>query len=110
MPVQNFAMCLNRSDHAGHHILAPEQETRFRLEARPGTGREFTQQLAIEPGVQSKTLGNGQDDLPMCDRKTDIFGNVHRGQQRPLLVTGWAGGHRRAAMVGCLQEKATNIS
>ncbi len=26
----------------------------------------------------------------MCDRKTDIFGNVHRGQQRPLLVTGWA--------------------
>ncbi len=90
MPVQKFAMCLNRSDHAGHHILAPEQATRFRLEARPGTGREFTQQLAIEPGVQSKTLGNGQDDLPMCDRKADIFGNVHRGQQRPLLVTGWA--------------------
>ncbi|MDA1054321.1 MAG: hypothetical protein O3C40_28075, partial [Planctomycetota bacterium] len=36
------------------------------------------------------------------------FGNVDRGQQRPLLVAGWAGGHRRAAMVGCLQEKATN--
>ena len=44
----------------------------------------------------------------MRDGKTDFFGSVDRGQQRPRLVVGWAGGHRRAAMVGCLQEKATN--
>ncbi|MDA1052013.1 MAG: hypothetical protein O3C40_16225 [Planctomycetota bacterium] len=36
----------------------------------------------------------------MRDGKTDFFGNVDRGQQRPLLVAGWAGGHRRAANSG----------
>ena len=46
----------------------------------------------------------------MRDGKTDFFGNVDRGQQRPLLVAGWAGGYRRAAIVGCLQENATNRS
>ena len=83
-------MRLNRSDHAGHDILAPEQANRFRLEARPGTGSELAEQLAVEAGVQSQTLGNGQNDLPMRDRKTDLFGNVNRGQQGPFLVTRWA--------------------
>jgi len=97
MPVQNFAMCLNRSDHAGHHTgtvaerwSATEQANHLGLEARPGTGRELAQQLAIEPGVQSQTPGDGQHDLPMRDGKTDFFGNVDRGQQGPLLVAGWA--------------------
>ena len=83
-------MRLNRRDHAGHDILAPEQANRFRLEARPGTGSELAEQLAVEAGVQSQTLGNGQNDLPMRDRKTDLFGNVNRGQQGPFLVTRWA--------------------
>ncbi len=97
MPVKKFAMSLNRRHHAGCHILAPEQANRFGLEARPGTSREFAQQLAAGhpvirvAGVQPKTLGDGQDDLPMRDGKTDFFGNVDRGQQRPLLVAGWAG-------------------
>ena len=47
MPVQEFAMSLNRGDHARHDILVTEQANRFRLQALPGTGREFTQQLAI---------------------------------------------------------------
>ena len=67
-----------------------EQPPGFRLEARPGTGREFTQQLAIEARVNSQTPGDGQHDLPMGDGSTDFFGNVHRGQQRPLLVAGRA--------------------
>jgi len=87
VPMQKFAMCLDRPDHPGHHIRALEQPLCFRFEAGPGTRGEFAQQLAIELGVQSKTLGNGQDDLPMCDRKTDIFGNMNRGQQGPFLVT-----------------------
>ena len=103
-------MSLNRRDHAGHHILTSEQTLCFRLETRPGTGREFTQQLAIEARVNSQTLGDGQHDLSVGDGRADLVGNVQRGQQRALLVAGWAGGHRRAAMVGCLQEKATNIS
>jgi len=88
MPMQKFAMSLNRPDHAGHHILAPQQPLGFRLETRPGTRGKLAQQLAIEPGVNSQTLGNGQHDLPMGDRGTDFFGHVHGGQQGPLLVAG----------------------
>ncbi len=51
MPVKEFAMSLDRRDHPGHHILAPKQANRFRLEARPRTGRELAQQLAVEPSV-----------------------------------------------------------
>jgi len=50
MPVQEFAMSLNRRNHARYHILAPEQALCFRLEtptiaARqcPGARRKFAQ-------------------------------------------------------------------
>ena len=86
MPVQEFAVSLNRRNHAGHHILAAEQPLRFRLQTRPGTGREFTQKLAIESRVNSQTPGDGQHDLSVGDRRADLFGYVQRGQQRPLLL------------------------
>jgi len=89
--MKQFPMSLDRRNHPGHHILWPEQANRFRLEARPRARRELAQQLPIEPSVQSQTLGDGQNDLSMRDGKTDFFGNVDRGQQRPLLVAGWAG-------------------
>ena len=56
----------------------------------PRTGREFAKQLPIETGVQPQTLGDGQDDLSMRDRKTDFFGNMDGAQQGPLLVAGGA--------------------
>jgi hypothetical protein len=83
-------MRLNCRDHPGYDIVALEQPLCFRLEAGPGARGKFAQQLAIETGMQSKALGNGQHDLPMCDRKTDFFGNVDRRQQRPLLMAGRA--------------------
>ena len=95
--MQKFAMSLNRGDHPGHHVLAPEQALCFRLEAGPGTRGKFDQQLAIEASMHSQTFGNGQDDLPMCDGRADFFGNVDRGQQRPLLV---ARGTRAALLAG----------
>ena len=79
-------MSLNRRDHAGHHILAAEQPLCFHLETRPGTGRKFTQQLAIESRVNSQTPGDGQHDLSVGDRRAGLFGYAQRGQQRPLLV------------------------
>ena len=80
MPVQELAMRLNRRDHAGYHILAPQQPPDFRLETRPRTTRKFTQQPAIEPRVNSQPLGDGQDDLPMSDRRADLFSNMQRSQ------------------------------
>ena len=97
MPVQKLVVRLNRCDHAGHHILESEQPPGFRLEARPGTGRKFTQQLAIEARMHSQTLGDGQDDLPMRDGRADFLGDVQRCQQRPLLV---AGGTSAALLAG----------
>ncbi len=52
--------------------------------------RELAQQLPIEAGVQSQTLGDGQNDLPMRDGKTDFFGNVEGGQQSPFQMAGRA--------------------
>ena len=102
MPVQQFAMSLNRRDHAGHHTLAAEQPLCFRLETRPGTGREFTQQLAIESCVTSQTPGGHTT----CRWAT--------GEQTSLATCSavsnvrfcWYEGHVQC----CWQEKATNIS
>jgi len=48
--------------------------------------RELAQQLRIEAGVQSRTLGDGQNDLPMRDGKTDFFGNVNGGPMPGLAL------------------------
>ena len=90
MPVQELAVRLNRRDHAGYDIVAPQQPSGFRLQTRPRTRRKFPQQPAIEACVNSQTFGDGQHDLPVSDRQADIFGNMQRGQQRPLLVAGRA--------------------
>jgi len=47
--------------------------------------------------VNAQTLGDGQHDLPMGDRRADFLGNVQRGQQRPFLV---AAGTRAALLAG----------
>jgi hypothetical protein len=97
VPVQEFAERLNGGDHAGLHVVATEQTPDFRLEARPDAGAQLAQQLAIEAAMQPQTLGDGQHDLPVGDRRADLFGHVDRGQQRPckhgarFLVAGGTG-------------------
>ena len=97
MPVQKFSVCLDRPDHTGHRILALEQPPGFRFETRPGTREKFAQQLAIEAGMHAKALGNGEDDLPMRDGKTDLFADVQGSQKSPFLM---AGGTRTALLAG----------
>ena len=61
------------------HMLADcvlrttEQRRHFSLDARPRTGREFAQPFPIEASVQSQTLGEGQNELPMRDGEADFF-------------------------------------
>lgn len=58
-----------------------------------GTSRHRTkvpQQPAIEASVNSQTLRYGQHRLPVSERPADIFGNMQRGQQHPLLLAGRA--------------------
>ena len=58
MQVKEFTMSLDRRNHSGHHILPTEHAFRLGIEARPRAGREFAQQLPIEAGEQSQTLGD----------------------------------------------------
>ncbi len=48
--------------------------------------RELAQQLPIEAGVQSQTLGDGQNDLPMRDGQTDFYGDANGGQMPDLAL------------------------
>jgi hypothetical protein len=101
MPMQEFSVSLDGGDHAGHDIVPTQQASDFRLDAGPRAVSEFAQQLPIEACVDSQTLGNRQDDLPVGDRSADFLGHVQRGQQRPLLVTG---GTRTALLAGVGHE------
>ena len=99
LPVQQFAMCLNRRNHAGHQILAPQQACGFRLEARPGTGRKFAQQLAIKARLkppfrpfnkagelpdQETGLGRRRNlHLKIDVRRDPTHTSAHAGQIRP---------------------------
>ena len=89
--MEQLAESLDRRDHAGHDILSAQQALDFRLDALPGATREFAQELAIESCVNSQSLGDGEDHLPVGDGSTDFFGDMDASQQRPFLVAGGAG-------------------
>ena len=91
VPVQEFAKRLDRSHHAGHHVVAAEQAANFGLDTGPRARAELAQQLAIESRVQPQAFGDGQHDLPMGDRRANLFRHVDRRQQGPFLVAGRAG-------------------
>jgi len=46
-------------------------------------------QLSHGAGVRSQSLGQGQHNLAVRDRKTDLFGHVQGGQQGAFLVAGY---------------------
>lgn len=86
MPMQKFAMRLNRPDHTGHDILAPEHALCFGLETGPRTGREFAKQLAIEPSVQSKTLADRRPSLRSGARGREqaVWYTAQPRKERPI--------------------------
>ena len=93
--MQQVFVSLDGRDHAGDNAgtiaerwSATEQANHLGLEARPRTSREFPQEPPVEACVESQAFGNGQHDLSVRDGRTDLFGNVDRGQQGPLLVAG----------------------
>lgn len=53
MKMHEFAVGLDTGNHAGNHILAPQQALRFDLDAGPCAGTELTQQLAVKTGMQT---------------------------------------------------------
>jgi len=71
MPAQELAMSLNRCDHAGHHILAPEQPLYIRLEAQEESLLASIVTLCILPArlatkkdaVSAQGISAGEDGL-----------------------------------------------
>ena len=50
--------------------------------------------------MHSQAFGNGQDDLPIRDARADLFGNMDRGQQGPLLMAGRTGNiYKRSRLI-----------
>ena len=46
---------------------------------------QFAEQITVEAEVEAEPLGNGEDELAVRNRRGDFPGDVHGGQQRPLL-------------------------
>ena len=55
--------------HTGHDVVPTEQAEDFRLDVHPGAPAEPAQELAIKARVQSQTLGDREDHLPVRDGK-----------------------------------------
>ncbi len=60
------------------------QQRMFSTTARPGAAAELAQQFAIETRVQSKAFRDRQHELPVCDGRADLFGDVDGRQQSPF--------------------------
>jgi hypothetical protein len=91
IPMQKGSVGLDRGDHAGYHVVSTKPALDFRSDARPGAAAELAEELPVEARMDSQTLRDGKDHLPVRDGKTDLFGYVDRGQQRPFVVAGGAG-------------------
>ena len=89
MPMQQSSVRLDRGNHAGNDIFSIQHALDFGLNARPSAGGKFAQQLPVETCVHSQSLGDGKNHLSVRNRKTNIFGDVDRGQQRAFLVARW---------------------
>ena len=83
IPMKELSVGLDRRDHAGDHAgtvaqrwSATKQASNFGLDALPGATREFTEQCPVETRMDPQAFWDGEDHLPMCDGKTDFFGNV----------------------------------
>ena len=103
MPVQQFPMRLDGNGHAGRNIVAAEQPANFITNAGPGRCRPASGYPGLpsrlrrgtrysgSAAVQPQAFGNGEHDLAMRHGRTNIFGHVQRGDERPLLVARRAG-------------------
>ena len=91
IPMEQLTKCLDGRNHAGYDILSIQHAPDFGLDARPGAGGKFAQQLSVETCMHSQTFGNGKNHLSVRNGQTNIFGDVDGGQQSPLLVAGGTG-------------------
>jgi hypothetical protein len=77
--VDQLAKSLDCRNHAGHHILSLQHALDFGLDACPGAGGKFAQQLPVEARMGSQPFGDGKNYLSMCNWQTNIFGGHQSG-------------------------------
>ena len=73
-------MRLDGRDHTEHEVVTAQVAPDFFLDEGPGAVSEFSQQVAVEAGVQSQPFENRQHDLAVRDRGANFFGHVQCGQ------------------------------
>jgi len=79
IPMEQLSKSLDCRNHAGNDILSFEHAPDFGLDARPSAGGKFTKQLPVEACVDSQSLGDGENDLSVRNRQTNIFSDVDAG-------------------------------
>ena len=85
--MQKGPKSLDCRNHAGYYILSFEHVPDFALDASPSARGKFAKQLPVEASMDSQAFGDGENDLSVRNRKTNIFGDVDTSQQRTFLVT-----------------------
>ncbi len=70
---------LDCRNHAGYYILSFEHALNFGLDARPNARGKFAKQLPVETRMDSQAFGDGENDLSVRHRQTNIFGDVEAG-------------------------------
>ena len=71
--MQEFSVCLDCRDHARRDVITAHQPPDFGRDACPSAVREFSQQSAVEAGVESQTSGNRQYNLPVRHGDVEAF-------------------------------------
>ena len=79
IPMQKGSKSLDCRNHAGYYILSFEHAPGFGLDARPSTGGKFAKQLPVKARMDSQAFGDGENDLSVRHRQTNIFGDVDAG-------------------------------
>ena len=69
--------------------MAWEQEGDFDSGQPSGAG-QLAEQAAVIAAVCPQAFGEGEDELPVGNRRTDGVGDIVSGQQGPLLVAAGA--------------------
>ena len=87
MPVRQLPVRLNGRDHTGHDIIAPQNCPANLQDSLPCQPGKLARQFPVEAKIQPETFRHGEHELPVRNSRTDVFGNVDRGHQCPLLVT-----------------------
>ena len=81
---------LDTGNHSRNSLLTLVVFRKYLPDGLPDGHAVFTQQLAAITEVNTKTLGYGEHELAMVNRRYDFIAQMVGQKEYPLLTAGWA--------------------